>query len=443
MRVSIRTDIQSGQEIIRLGKDKMSATHISILMTSLLVIMGSAVISNFYHRKRKAVLMDHNEARLKESAINGNMPAINSFLSRIAWTSFVGKIRYDAYTDTYFNKLRIESELDNAQQAYQKASNAVEDAKRQYREQYEKFKSLGASDGDINDKEGKQTIELLEKQLLEKKAALESRQRRLEEMNATLDKVPAKSVFVEVKLQDDSKWVNNNGNIFEDTYKAVSLLINDLKYETCFVNLCEKPIYIKNEFGETTKLPGPCVLSVGVSRESFSKALSFEKLSDKFQLFNYRYNGGKPVERVGGTVPRRMNNRLPGGLDSLMSLTPTEFERTVQFFLQRKGFQCEHVGQTGDGGIDVVARNQNPIFSGKYLVQCKRYQANNKITVEQVREFYGVIMSEGATKGLFITTSAFTSAAIDFCKDKPIELIDGNGFASLLESADKVNSENK
>lgn len=49
-----------------------------------------------------------------------------------------------------------------------------------------------------------------------------------------------------------------------------------------------------------------------------------------------------------------------------------------------------------------------------------------------IRDLYGVVMSENANKGILITTSNFTSSAISFANDKPIELIDGQILQQLL-----------
>jgi hypothetical protein len=45
------------------------------------------------------------------------------------------------------------------------------------------------------------------------------------------------------------------------------------------------------------------------------------------------------------------------------------------------------------------------------LTQCKRYAPDKKVTVEAVRQLYGVVESDRATNGLIVTTSAFTRDA--------------------------------
>jgi restriction system protein len=65
------------------------------------------------------------------------------------------------------------------------------------------------------------------------------------------------------------------------------------------------------------------------------------------------------------------------------------------------------------------------------VIQAKRY--SNTVGVSAVRDLYGTMMNEGANKGILVTTSGYGPDAFNFCKDKPIELIDGAGLLYLLQ----------
>jgi restriction endonuclease Mrr len=52
----------------------------------------------------------------------------------------------------------------------------------------------------------------------------------------------------------------------------------------------------------------------------------------------------------------------------------------------------------------------------------------------QVREFHDKMKSENATRGIYLTVSEFSSSAIDYCNNRPIELYDGKALTKLLES---------
>jgi restriction endonuclease Mrr len=51
-----------------------------------------------------------------------------------------------------------------------------------------------------------------------------------------------------------------------------------------------------------------------------------------------------------------------------------------------------------------------------------------------IREFYGAVVADRlAVKGIFVTTSSFTTQARDFAQSLPLELIDGHQLQILLE----------
>lgn len=104
----------------------------------------------------------------------------------------------------------------------------------------------------------------------------------------------------------------------------------------------------------------------------------------------------------------------------LVDLSPTEFEKAMCRLFEMQGFTVQHVGQRGDGGVDMRMSRQGQTFIG----QCKRYE-KNAITVEQIRDFYGALVHSGADQGYFITTSRFTRPAVEFAKHKPLTLVDG------------------
>lgn len=106
------------------------------------------------------------------------------------------------------------------------------------------------------------------------------------------------------------------------------------------------------------------------------------------------------------------------------------FENLCKNLLENMGFEVFTTKKVGDGGIDLIAFNTQPLLSGKYIIQCKRYTGS--VGEPVIRDLYGVVMSERANKGIVITTGYFTKSAIAFSENKPIELIDGDKLNSLL-----------
>ncbi len=112
-------------------------------------------------------------------------------------------------------------------------------------------------------------------------------------------------------------------------------------------------------------------------------------------------------------------------------LNGIEFEDLVEKLISKMGFITERTKRSFDGGIDIVAINEQPLFNGKYIIQCKRY--SKSIGEPVLRDLYGVVNSEHANKGIVITNSYFTKTAKEFAKNKPIELIDGKKLTEMLD----------
>jgi HJR/Mrr/RecB family endonuclease len=92
-------------------------------------------------------------------------------------------------------------------------------------------------------------------------------------------------------------------------------------------------------------------------------------------------------------------------------LNSRKFEYLVAELFKDKGYDVELTKRTRDGGFDVRAIYRSDIGALLTLIECKKYAPENKIGVEFVRGLYGVVTSEGATKGLIATTSTFSRDA--------------------------------
>ena len=98
---------------------------------------------------------------------------------------------------------------------------------------------------------------------------------------------------------------------------------------------------------------------------------------------------------------------------------------------RRKGFEAEiSSGLGADGGIDLTLRRDGEV----HLVQCKRFSAENKVRVKDMREFYGLIVAENAKSGIFMTTGLYSRDAQEFAEGKPIELLARAEIEQLMAS---------
>lgn len=114
-------------------------------------------------------------------------------------------------------------------------------------------------------------------------------------------------------------------------------------------------------------------------------------------------------------------------------MKPSEFEDYIADLFLRLGYKSQSVGQSHDGGIDVIAEKEGV----KNYIQCKKF-ITSEVTVGDVRDFYGALADHLINgKGYFITTNKFTLEAEKFAEDKPIELIDGYKLIRYIRMAKK------
>jgi restriction system protein len=111
---------------------------------------------------------------------------------------------------------------------------------------------------------------------------------------------------------------------------------------------------------------------------------------------------------------------------NLMTLSPSEFETLITNLFQRMGLETKLTQPSRDGGVDCVAFDQRPILGGKVVVQAKRYKST--VGVGSVRDLFGTMLNEGASKGILVTTSGYGKASFEFANGKPIELISGSTY---------------
>ncbi len=123
-------------------------------------------------------------------------------------------------------------------------------------------------------------------------------------------------------------------------------------------------------------------------------------------------------------------------LDKVMTLSPNMFERLVVDLLVSMGYGDKDSAQvtqySHDGGIDGIIY-EDKLGLDKIYIQAKRW--TNSVGSPDVQQFSGALAGKKATKGIFITTSTFTSGAIKFAEtvsNQKIILIDGERLSLLM-----------
>jgi len=113
-----------------------------------------------------------------------------------------------------------------------------------------------------------------------------------------------------------------------------------------------------------------------------------------------------------------------------MELSPRDFESLITNLFQKMGLETRQTQASRDGGVDCVAYDPRPIFGGKVVIQAKRYK--NTVGVSAVRDLYGTMQNEGASKGILVTTSGYGKSSFEFADGKPLELLSGSNLLYLL-----------
>jgi restriction system protein len=119
--------------------------------------------------------------------------------------------------------------------------------------------------------------------------------------------------------------------------------------------------------------------------------------------------------------------QIYGGIDSLglarcMAASPTSRDSVVQ-----------RLSKSADEGIDGVV-NEDALGLDAVYLQAKKYKPDNIVGRERIQQFAGALVGQGASKGVFVTTSSFSKPAIEYANKVPqkIVLIDGQELTRLM-----------
>jgi restriction system protein len=142
-----------------------------------------------------------------------------------------------------------------------------------------------------------------------------------------------------------------------------------------------------------------------------------------------------PDDRLGQALTEIRQSAESELLELVSAVSPSYFETIVLDLLHRMGYgasraDLQRVGGSADGGIDGII-SLDRLGLEKVYVQAKRWQ--DSVGRPHLQAFYGALAGQKAKKGVFITTSAYTSQALDFAKSvEGIVLIDGARLAGLM-----------
>ena len=126
-------------------------------------------------------------------------------------------------------------------------------------------------------------------------------------------------------------------------------------------------------------------------------------------------------------------------LENVMSCTPAFFERLVVELLVAMGYggsrrdAARAVGQTGDEGIDGII-DEDKLGLDIIYIQAKKWSLDKSVGRPEIQKFVGALAGKRAKKGIFITTTSFSSEASRYASDidTKVILIDGKRLAELM-----------
>ena len=119
--------------------------------------------------------------------------------------------------------------------------------------------------------------------------------------------------------------------------------------------------------------------------------------------------------------------------DPLTQVRWDQLEGLLAVYYQGQGYRVDHVvtGGTGarfDGGIDLKLYKDDAYL----VVQCKHWNAM-QVTHNAVHELLGIMITQGATGAILVTSGEFSRAASEAAtKQGHVQLVDGDDLRELL-----------
>lgn len=133
-------------------------------------------------------------------------------------------------------------------------------------------------------------------------------------------------------------------------------------------------------------------------------------------------------------IRRQVESEL---LTQIKSAPPDFLERLIVDLVVRMGYggsrkdAGEALGRSGDEGIDGIIK-EDPLGLDIIYLQAKRWEGT--VGRPEIQKFAGALQGQRAKKGIFITTSSFTTDAWEYVSriDTKIILIDGTRLTKLM-----------
>lgn len=195
------------------------------------------------------------------------------------------------------------------------------------------------------------------------------------------------------------------------------------------------------------KIENNCILSIKTNRQQIAE-IDFLNVNPKSCFKALKGIACSNLASISAIKPILMLNtsdkrfieyyNVSEGMDNstnLASMHWEDFEHLIRELFEKEfsqsGGEVKVTRASRDGGVDAIVFDPDPIRGGKIVIQAKRY--TNTVGVSAVRDLYGTVLNEGASKGIIVTTSDYGGDSYEFAKDKPLTLINGANLLYMLE----------
>lgn len=252
-----------------------------------------------------------------------------------------------------------------------------------------------------------------------------------------LEQPLAEIMGVDAELMD-KEYESGNGKIFFDRISwALSYLV--------IANLIERPKRAHYQATELAKgyIDKPDEMKAFVkkcSAERDAKRKSEKQVTPDDEVTD-SYSESTPQEALELAYRNIRSTTYETILDTVLSKNPFEFEKLVVKLLDKMGYggQVKDAGQvtqaSNDGGIDGIIK-EDVLGLGRIHIQAKKYARKNSVGRDEIQKFVGALAVAQSNKGVFITTSYYTSGAIEYANNlngsTNLVLIDGIKLAEYI-----------
>lgn len=150
-------------------------------------------------------------------------------------------------------------------------------------------------------------------------------------------------------------------------------------------------------------------------------------------------NDDTPQDLIDRGIKRLRSQLIDDLLEQVKTISPSSFESLILQVLAQMGYgggdakRIQGVPRGPDGGIDGTI-DEDKLGLDQIYIQAKRY-SDNSVGRPTVQSFLGAMTGGGCKKGVFVTSSTFTSEAKKFAQgltDVRLVLIDGVDLAKLM-----------